>query len=252
MCELKYKILTGDKVGDLLSQADRITSKLWPEFMLHDEIGNRHWADLYERFGRYQFALEDKENGKLLASANSIPLHYDGDLYDLPEQGWDWAIGKGVKDAIEGKAPNLLCAIQIAVDTDYQDMGLSPLLLDIMRGLTDDLKFPVLIAPVRPMLKSKYPLTSIDDYIEWTTDKDEQFDPWLRVHERAGATMIGPCHEAMRIEGSIKEWESWTDTIFPKSGQYVIPKALVPIEIDLENDRGVYLEPNVWMAHPIR
>lgn len=252
MCELKYKVLTGDKTIDLLDRASSLVEPLWPEFMLHDEIGNRHWVDLYDKFGQYQFALEDEETGELFASANSIPIHYDGDLFDLPEEGWDWAIQQGVKDALAGKTPNLLCAIQIAIDFDYQELGLSELMLDLMRELTDDQKFPALIAPVRPILKSKYPLTSIDDYIEWTTDKDEQFDPWLRVHERAGAVMIGVCHEAMRIEGSIKEWESWTDTIFPKSGKYVIPGALVPIEIDLDNNRGLYLEPNVWVAHPIR
>lgn len=252
MCELKYKILTGDKVSDLMNQANKITAKLWPEFMLHDEVCDRHWGDLYERFGSYQFVLEDEETGEHFASANSIPLHYERDLYDLPERGWDWAIEQGVAGHQNGQAPNLLCAIQIAIQEEYKGMGLSALMLDIMRELTDYEQFPALIAPVRPMLKSKYPLTSIDDYIEWTTDQDEQFDPWLRVHERAGAVMIGACHEAMRIEGSIKEWESWTDTIFPKNGQYVIPGALVPIEIDLDNDRGLYLEPNVWMAHPIR
>ena len=251
MEELNYKMLTGDKVKNLLSRADELATKLWPEFMLHDEIGNRHWEDLYETFDQYQFALEDEDTGELFATANSIPLRYDGDLYDLPNQGWDWAIQKGVKDALDGTVPNLLCAIQIAIAKDYQDVGLSPLIIDLMKELTDDDKLLALIAPVRPIFKSKYPLTSIDDYIEWMNN-DEQFDPWLRVHERAGASMIGPCHEAMTISGTIKEWESWTNTKFPKSGKYIIPGALVPIEMDLEKDRGTYIEPNVWMAHPIR
>jgi hypothetical protein len=37
---------------------------------------------------------------------------------------------------------------------------------------------------------------------------------------------------------------------FPESGAYVVPGALVPIEIDRECDEGLYLEPNVWMVHP--
>jgi hypothetical protein len=36
----------------------------------------------------------------------------------------------------------------------------------------------------------------------------------------------------------------------PESGTYVVPGALVPIEIDRERDEGVYVEPNVWMVHP--
>jgi hypothetical protein len=37
---------------------------------------------------------------------------------------------------------------------------------------------------------------------------------------------------------------------FPETGAYVIPGALVPVEIDRERDEGIYVEPNVWMVHP--
>lgn len=37
--------------------------------------------------------------------------------------------------------------------------------------------------------------------------------------------------------------------VFPESGHYVVPGALVPITIDRERDQGVYVEPNVWMVH---
>ena len=38
---------------------------------------------------------------------------------------------------------------------------------------------------------------------------------------------------------------------FPETGPYVIGGALRPVEMDLERDLGVYIEPNVWMCHPI-
>ena len=44
-------------------------------------------------------------------------------------------------------------------------------------------------------------------------------------------------------------WEKWTGLSFPESGRYVVQGALQPIEIDLESDRGVYYDPNVWMQH---
>ena len=56
----------------------------------------------------------------------------------------------------------------------------------------------------------------------------------------------------MRIPGSVGEWESWTGLRFPDSGCYVVPGALVPVEIERERDEGVYVEPNVWMHHRIR
>ena len=35
-----------------------------------------------------------------------------------------------------------------------------------------------------------------------------------------------------------------------KISPYVVPGALVPVEIDRERDEGLYVEPNVWMVHP--
>jgi hypothetical protein len=46
------------------------------------------------------------------------------------------------------------------------------------------------------------------------------------------------------------EWEEWAQMTFPETGAYVVPGALVPVEIDYERDEGIYVEPNVWMVHP--
>ena len=54
----------------------------------------------------------------------------------------------------------------------------------------------------------------------------------------------------MRIPGTVAQWEEWTGVAFPESGPYVVPGALVPVEIDRERDEGLYVEPNVWMVHP--
>ena len=56
----------------------------------------------------------------------------------------------------------------------------------------------------------------------------------------------------MIISGSRAEWETWTGMKFPQSGSYVIPGALNPVEMNVENDDGIYIEPNVWLVHEIR
>jgi hypothetical protein len=56
----------------------------------------------------------------------------------------------------------------------------------------------------------------------------------------------------MTLEGGVAEWESWTGMAFPEIGAYVLPQALVPIEIDRASGRGRYVEPNVWMRHSPR
>lgn len=36
---------------------------------------------------------------------------------------------------------------------------------------------------------------------------------------------------------------------FPESGRYVVPGALVPVELEVERDRGRYVEPHLWLRH---
>lgn len=56
----------------------------------------------------------------------------------------------------------------------------------------------------------------------------------------------------MVIEGRVSEWERWTGMRFPQSGLYVVPGALTPLAIDRRRDRGRYIEPSLWMLHPLR
>jgi hypothetical protein len=106
-----------------------------------------------------------------------------------------------------------------------------------------------LIAPVRPNWKDRYPLTSIERYAEWRRADGLLLDPWMRVHERLGATVIKPEPKSLRITGTVGEWEEWTEMQFPESGEYVFPGGLAPVAIDREADTGRYWEPNVWMQH---
>lgn len=247
----RYKIIHPNDLEDYRSQAGDIAELSWPEFMLQDPVANENWHDLFDRFNEYQFALLDTETNRMAAMANSLPFYWDKPLEELPEGGWDWVFLKAIEDHKKGTKPNIQSAIQINIHPEYQGQGLSPIMVNAMREIGKAKDFQNLVAPVRPNLKSKYPLISIDDYIKWTDDKGLPIDSWLRVHVRAGARIIKPCHEAMTIRGTRAEWEKWTGLVFPQSGQYVVPGALIPITMDIEKDEGVYLEPNVWMQHSL-
>lgn len=246
-----FKIITPNDLPDYRNQAGDIADASWPEFMMHDAIANENWHDLFDRFSDYQFAMIDTENDRMAAMGNSLPFCWDKPLSDLPEGGWDWVFLKAIDDHKNGIAPNIQSAIQIAIHPDYQSQGLSTKMVRAMRGIAESKGFKQLVAPVRPNQKSKYPLTSIDDYIRWTNEDGLPFDPWLRVHARAGAKILKPCHEAMIIRGSRLDWETWTGMKFLQSGEYYIPGALSPMSMDVENDAGIYIEPNVWMVHEV-
>lgn len=242
------------KPGDLSDYRDRagdLSEVSWPEFMLHDTIANEYWHELFDRFSEYQFALMDAGTNRMAAMGNSLPFHWDADLSELPEKGWDWVFLKAVEDHKNGVDPNIQSAIQIAIHPDYRNQGLSTEMISAMRAIGRSKGYQYLVAPVRPNQKSNYPLTSIDDYIKWTNEEGLPFDAWLRVHARVGARILKPCHEAMTIRGTRADWEEWTEMKFPQTGTYYIPGALNPMEMDIEKDEGVYIEPNVWMVHTI-
>jgi GNAT superfamily N-acetyltransferase len=210
--------------------------RAWPEIVLHDQISNANWGRLYRERPEFQFALVD-DHGGLLAEGNSIPV--DG----MPAS-WRAAL----RDGFEQDSADRLCALAILVDPDQQGRGLSRLMLEHMRGLAFDRGWD-LVAPVRPSLKHRYPLTPIERYVEWRRDDGALFDPWLRAHELLGAEVLGIAEDSLVAEGSVAELEEWSGLAFPESGSYVVEGALVPVEIDRERDRGSYREPNVWMRH---
>jgi hypothetical protein len=41
-----------------------------------------------------------------------------------------------------------------------------------------------------------------------------------------------------------------TGMVFPVSRDHVVPEALNPVRIDVERDRGVSVEENLWVEHP--
>lgn len=110
---------------------------------------------------------------------------------------------------------------------------------------------PALIAPVRPMLKHRYPLIPMAEYAGWRTGSGQVFDPWLCLHLTAGATVARVAERSMTVTGSVAEWQEWTGLELPGSGQHVVPGALAPLSVDLAADLGTYVEPNVWMVHPL-
>jgi hypothetical protein len=69
---------------------------------------------------------------------------------------------------------------------------------------------------------------------------------------RLGGEILRPEPRSMRISGTVAEWEDWTETAFPESGEYVFPHGLAPLAVDRDQDLGLYFEPNLWMVHRVQ
>jgi hypothetical protein len=66
---------------------------------------------------------------------------------------------------------------------------------------------------------------------------------------RLGATPAGIAEQGLKVTAKPANWEAWTGLVFPVSGSYVVPGALVPIDVDLERGVASYVEPHLWMHH---
>jgi GNAT superfamily N-acetyltransferase len=237
------RIATVAERPDLLERGTERTSDTLPEYNSHGDILNHYWPRLSEEQPEFQFHLID-EHDEILARARSVPVRWDGTIDDLPT-GIDGAIARGFDES----GANVLCALVIMIPHDLQGRGLSARAVEAMFELARRHGLDSLIAPVRPSWKERYPLVPIERYSAWRRPDGFLFDPWMRVHERLGATVLKPEPQSLRITGTVADWEEWTGISFPESGAYWFPRGLTTLTIDREADRGSYWEPNVWMLH---
>lgn len=240
------EIVTTSERPDLEDQAKAELRGGWPDFVLRDPLSNIYRERVRSYFPGFDVMLV--EDGEVVADGRAVPLRWDGEAATLPT-GYDGALVGSVTEHEESVRPDTLCIMAATVRPDRTGGGLAGKVLTALRDRALDAGLQRVIAPVRPALKAKYPLTSMQDFARWTRDDGLHLDPWIRTHQRLGATVLAPAPRSMVIPGTVAEWEKWTRMAFPQTGRYVVPEALDPLDIDRELDQGVYAETNLWVRH---
>jgi hypothetical protein len=232
---------------DLRRAMSDIHDGAWAPFMAEFPVANRAWDHMFEHCPDFQIALCDEEEN-VLAVAHALPIAWDGDLDSLP-RGWEASMEKAMQDYHDGAAPTALTAYAIVVARGRQGLGLSSTMLTAMCDAAKKNALRAVMACVRPSMKALYPLIPFERYIHWKRDDGSPFDPWIRVHWRAGAQIGRPELEAMELSAPIADWEEWTGLKLPESGQYIIKGGLQPLEVNRDRGTARYYDPNVWMVH---
>jgi GNAT superfamily N-acetyltransferase len=227
-----------------------IGAEVWPEYNRHGDVLNRYWGRLYDSFPAYQFVLYDEQHSEVVAEGHAAPCAWDGTIPGLGD-GIDEMIVAAFEAHSKRSKPTALCALAAEIRPHHQGGGLAVRMLDVMAEFARESGLAHLIAPVRPSLKERYPLTPIGSYVRWTREDGQPFDPWIRIHVRRGGKLVKPVPRSLQITGTVAEWERWTEMRFPDDGQYTFPRGLATLEIDHEHDLGSYWEPNVWIVHAI-
>jgi hypothetical protein len=244
---VEYQVVNFKERPDLYDLQNAICGRAFPEFLYYSQIADKYWERMIAYYKEYQLLiLKDHE---IVSVINCMPMNLDIPDEALPQEAFNWGIEKGIKDFEAGKKINAVMGVQIIIPKEYQGKGLSSTAVEALKNMCVNRGIKRLVIPIRPSLKSKYPINSMDNYIQWKNSDGLPFDPWLRVHVKNNAQIISVCKNAVEVAGTVNEWETWTKMKFPESGEYVVPGALCPVKIDLENNLGTYIEPNVWVSY---
>jgi GNAT superfamily N-acetyltransferase len=243
---LHPEIVTTADRPDLDEQGKAVLLPGWPEFIFHDQVSAELIGRAAEYFPRHDVRL--LHDGAVVAGGWAVALRWNGSNDDLPA-GYDGALISAIAEHESGARPDTLCVMAAAVDQPWQGRGLGGQVLTALRTRAAQAGLERMIAPVRPVLKSRYPLTPMENYARWTRADGSHVDPWIRTHQRLGATILRPAARSMIVTGTIAQWQDWAGLAFPETGRYVVPGALDLVEIDVERDHGAYAETNLWMRH---
>jgi GNAT superfamily N-acetyltransferase len=238
-------VSTSDR-PDLDEQAKAALLPVWPEFIFHDPVSSEFMGRVAKCFPQYDVRILD--SGEVVAGGWGVPLQWNATAEALPA-GYDGALISAVTGHGTGVSPDTLCVMAAAVRQDRQGAGLGGEVLTALRSRAAAAGLERMIAPVRPVLKTRYPLTPMASFAGWTRGNGLHIDPWIRTHQRLGAIILGPARRSMVVTGTVTEWEEWAGMAFPETGRYVVPGALDLVQIDRERDLGVYEETNLWMRH---
>ena len=204
---MTYAVHTFAQKPELRCRIDQLNAQSWPQFLLHGNV--HHWHLLFEVFAQYQLLLCGPAD-ELIAVGHTVPLVWRGSVSDLPTTIED-VILRAEHAYRNRQTPNTFCALAIMVNSAHRGRHLSGAVIQEMKSLAGQHACTALIAPVRPTSKSRYPLASMGRYVEWRRADGAPLDPWIRVHWRMGAEGLGIAPNTLTVEGTIEDWEEWTD-----------------------------------------
>ncbi|MCL9662958.1 amino acid adenylation domain-containing protein [Paenibacillus hunanensis] len=235
------------QMPQLIEGMNTLHRQSWPEYFIGDAIMLEHWPKLFGQFADYQFALLQKD-GQIAAIGNTVPIYWDGTSEHLPA-GWDDGLLRAVQPANQKQQPNTLLVLAGVVDEQQQGKGLSSILLEAFKHTALAQQLQHIVIPVRPTGKPNYPDHSFEQYCDLQREDGLPVDPWLRTHIRAGGNILGIASKSQMVTGSIADWEKWTGVSFEASGLYNTKVTLQPVEIDVEQNQGIYCDPSIWVEH---
>jgi GNAT superfamily N-acetyltransferase len=147
----------------------------WPAFITADQEVKRYIGRVRELFADLELVLLDSDD-VIVAAGWAVPIRWSGEPADLPD-GYTGSLARAVDGHERDHSPDTLVVAAAQVRPDLRGQGVAGELLTALRHLADERGWARVIAPVRPTLKVRYPLTPIERFASWTRE-----DPSQRLH----------------------------------------------------------------------
>lgn len=235
---------------DLIDRVYEVDSA-WPEFMQADPVMHALFGQVASTFPHLCAVATDAKDA-VAATARAVPFALDlPGRGALPDGGLDQVMVWAFNDRLDGREPDIASAVEILVGQAHRGSGLSHRMVAALRDAARDAGLTRLVAPVRPTGKHRYPNMPMAEYITIMREDGLPADPWLRVHVRSGGRIRRVAVTSMVMAGSLAQWRGRTGLPFDRTGDVIVPEALIPVHCDAEHDHAVYVEPNVWVEHEL-
>lgn len=221
---------------------------VWPAFVYGDPANRWRSAQIDRLFLEHQYVLAD-EDDSAVGVMTMVPVRV-GRRTRLPAEGWSWALRAAVETG--GRNADAICALSATIYPRAQGRGLGTALIrELLQIYARAPRFARLIAPLRPLWKSRHPHMSMGSYRSLRLPDGRHQDPWIRVHERLGGKLANVCPRSLVVRASAVEWHQWTGVDLRPASEVIVAGGLAPVLCDQTGMFGTYVEPNIWVIHEL-
>lgn len=243
---LQWSVANSSNINDY----DELIAQVWPNYFLTpSDIEIPELFDTAER-ENYQnnhlmIGIRDSSTNQLQACVSLIALHCES-FTQLSDDGWRWAY----RQAHLSLSANTIALQQVTVLPGFRGHNFSEYLIQLAKKLAHSFNINHMIVPVRPVIKHQYPTMPMESFIERIVS-GELSDPWLNRHSLEGASMLNICARSIVINASIRWWEQQLNLSLNRTGEEVIPFAITPLKVNIDNQVALYEEPNIWYYYSL-
>ena len=223
---------TNFEVKDILR--DQVEKRPWAAYFLHDRPVSTS-VDSVCRIGfvPYDRCIQDRffcidcsRNPEILAGGGiTTQIYWDHDPKNLPS-GWQDTIRQSYLDAnTKGRKPNTQVALLAFATQRFKKQGVSDKVLSQMCRKAQERGYSYLIIPILPptQFEKEHVRISMEEISNLKREDGEDYDYWIRVHKRKGATVIGNCEYSHRFVFSLDDFSRHISSdIIETSGEHLV------------------------------